>query len=351
MRLDEFDYRLPQQLIAQEPRARRDDSRLLLLDRALPGVTESTFDRLGDYLRPGDLLVLNETRVRAARFSARKATGGRVDILQIDPRRDDPDGATWNCMMTSSQGLRPGARLIIADDLHAELLGNPVEGRVALRFFSPGGPPGPALRRHGRMPLPPYIRRQEGDRRDGLDRERYQTVYAGAVEGAVAAPTAGLHFTRELLQRLEKGGTRVAALTLHVGPGTFQPVRVDDIEGHRVEPEYYVLPPDTAQAVRECRRSGGRVIAVGTTVTRVLEACAADRDEVRPGRGWCDLYIRPGHRFRTVDALLTNLHLPRSSLLILVAAFAGRDRILAAYAEAIRRGFRFYSYGDAMLIQ
>jgi S-adenosylmethionine:tRNA ribosyltransferase-isomerase len=351
MRLEEFDYHLPQQLIAQEPVGRRDASRLLVLDRSSPGLAEATFDRLGDFLRPRDLLVVNETRVRAARFTARKETGGRVDILQIEPDRDDQEGASWKCLITSSRGLRPGARLTIADDLHAEVLHPAVDGRVALRFSTPGGALGPALRRHGRMPLPPYIHRSAEDRRCELDRERYQTVYAGDAEGAIAAPTAGLHFTRELLRKIEKRGIGVAGLTLHVGPGTFLPVRTDDIEQHRVEPEYYVLPLQTGEALLECRRSGGRVIAVGTTVTRVLEACARDDGAVQPGRGWCDLYIRPGHRFRCVDALLTNLHLPRSSLLILVAAFAGRARILEAYDEAIRRGFRFYSYGDAMLIQ
>jgi S-adenosylmethionine:tRNA ribosyltransferase-isomerase len=351
MRLEELDYHLPQELIAQEPVVRRDASRLLILDRATPGLADTTFDRLEDYLRPGDLLVVNETRVRAARFTARKETGGRVDILQIEVDPDDPEGASWNCMITSSRGLRPGARLTIADDLYAEVLGSPAGGRVMLRFSTPEGPLGPALRRRGRMPLPPYIHRAAEDTRSDLDRERYQTVYAGDAEGAVAAPTAGLHFTRDLLHKLEKRGTGVAALTLHIGPGTFLPVRVEEIEQHRIEPEFYILPAKTAEALLECRRGGGRIIAVGTTVTRVLEACAGDDGGVQAGRGWCDLYIRPGHRFRIVDALLTNLHLPRSSLLILVAAFAGRDRILAAYDEAIRRGFRFYSYGDAMLIQ
>lgn len=351
MKLEEFDYKLPSELIAQEPLDRRDASRLLLVDRATPAVSETTFDRLEEYLRPRDLLVVNETRVRAARFSARKETGGRVDILQIEALQDGPEGATWRCMMTSSRGLRTGSRLTIADDLHAELLGSPVEGRAVLRFSTPAGRLEEALRRHGRMPLPPYIRREAGDGHDDVDRERYQTVYAGDAAGAVAAPTAGLHFSTELLHRLKNNGTRIAALTLHVGPGTFLPVRVDDIALHRIEPEFYVLPSTTAEAISECRGGGGRVIAVGTTVTRVLESCAVDARRVQPGSGWCDLYIRPGHRFRCIDALLTNLHLPRSSLLILVAAFAGRDRILAAYDEAVRRGFRFYSYGDAMLIQ
>jgi S-adenosylmethionine:tRNA ribosyltransferase-isomerase len=351
MRLEEFDYQLPQELIAQEPVSRRDASRLLVLDRTTPELSETTFDRLEDYLRPRDLLVVNETRVRAARFSARKKSGGRVEILQIEPEPDDPEGATWKCMMTSSRGLRPGSRLTIADDLHAEILSAPVEGRAVLRFSSPAVRVDEALRKHGRMPLPPYIRRDAGDRRGDIDRDRYQTVYAGEAAGAVAAPTAGLHFTRELLQRLKNQGTRIAALTLHVGPGTFLPVRADDIEQHRIEPEFYLLPPETAEAIRKCREAGGRVIAVGTTVTRVLEACAVEEGGVQPGSGWCDLYIRPGHRFRSVDALLTNLHLPRSSLLILVSAFTGRERILAAYDVAIRREFRFYSYGDAMLIQ
>jgi S-adenosylmethionine:tRNA ribosyltransferase-isomerase len=206
-----------------------------------------------------------------------------------------------------------------------------------------------AIEQHGVMPVPPYIRRDPGDPREALDRERYQTVYAGP-GGSIAAPTAGLHFTEAILDDLAAHGVVIARLVLHVGPGTFQPIRAAEVTAHRIEPEEFRLPPETAAAIASCRARGGRVVAVGTTVTRVLEAQAAEEGTVRAGEGRCDLFIGPGHRFRAVDALLTNFHLPRSSLLVLVAAFAGRERVLAAYREALRRGFRFYSYGDAMLI-
>jgi S-adenosylmethionine:tRNA ribosyltransferase-isomerase len=362
MTIDEFDYHQPQDRIAQEPAARRDAARLMLLDRREAGgtITESTFDRLAEHLRAGDLVVLNDTRVLPARLHARKPTGGRVDILLLPPAPEQvatgaPD---HRAMLSTSQGIHAGVRLDIGDGLEAIVLDDPVQGRARLRFAAPDGSDAGEglLDRRGVMPLPPYIRRAADDPREALDRERYQTVYAAA-GGAIAAPTAGLHFTRALLDLLPGRGIEVTRLTLHVGPGTFQPVRVSAIEDHVVEPEWCRLPRSAAEAIAACRARGGRVVAVGTTVTRVLEARATGaggdertRDGVRPGEGWCDLYIRPGHRFRVVDVLLTNLHLPRSSLLILVAAFAGRERILAAYREAVRRGFRFYSYGDAMLI-
>ena len=351
---DEFDYALPPGRIAQTPAERRDGSRLLILDRAArarPGdLPETTFDRLPERLRAGDLLVLNDARVLPARLEARKTTGGRVDLLLLGR---EPDGA-WSAILSRGRGLRPGDRLALGGGLEAALLTAPEAGRARLAVRREGDAPGAAVdetevRGAARMPLPPYIRRAAGDGREPLDRQRYQTVYA-ARDGAVAAPTAGLHFTERVLAAAQARGVEVARLTLLVGPGTFQPVRAQDIAEHTVEAERYALPTTTAEAVSRCRARGGRVIAVGTTVVRVLEARADDEGGVRPGKGWCDLYIRPGHRFRAVDALLTNLHLPRSSLLILAAAFAGREPLLAAYAEAARRGFRFYSYGDAMLL-
>ena len=350
MRLTEFDYHLPSDLIAQVPADRRDASRLMVLRRDDGKIDECPFARIEDLLRPGDLVVLNDTLVRAGRLVARKTTGGRVELLLVARDAEDPTGSVWCCMASSSKGMRPGARLSIAEDLEAEVLGEVPRGRLRIRFRDGTGDPGAAIRRHGLMPLPPYIERAPDDPRSAVDRERYQTVFARA-EGAIAAPTAGLHFTEPLIDRLVRLGVRFARLTLHVGPGTFQPVRTERIEEHGIEPEEYRLPPETAAECGACHRRGGRVVAVGTTVTRVLESRARDDGTVEPGHGWCDLYITPGHRFRVVDALLTNLHLPRSSLLILVSAFAGRDRILAAYREAIRRRFRFYSYGDAMMIQ
>ena len=349
MRLEEFDYPLPPDRVAQEPAARRDASRLLVLDRKRPDVVETTFASIGEHLAAGDLLVLNDTRVIPARLLGRKVTGGLVELLLVAREAADPEGRTWSCLASTSRGLRTGSRLGIAPGFEAEFLGETGDGRVRVRLHAEGGDIGRAIERHGTIPLPPYIRRDGNDTRDAGDRERYQTVYARA-DGAVAAPTAGLHFTPELLERLRAKGIATAALTLHVGPGTFQPVRVSRIEDHRLLPEEFRLPGETAIAVAACRARGGRVVAVGTTVVRVLEGRARDDGGVEPGEGWCGTYITPGHRFRAVDALLTNFHLPRTSLLILVSAFAGRERILAAYDEAIARGLRFYSYGDAMLI-
>jgi S-adenosylmethionine:tRNA ribosyltransferase-isomerase len=344
----DFDYRLPGDRVAQQPCARREEARLMVLDRAAPGreITEATVAGLGIFLKVGDLLVLNDSRVIPARLRSRKRTGGRVDLLLLEREPGEP---IWRCLASTGKGLRPGTRLLIAPGFEAEFLGEIPEGRVRVRLHAdPDGVEG-AIRRHGVMPLPPYIRREPGDPRDALDRERYQTVYARE-EGSIAAPTAGLHFTETMLEDLARRGIGVAHLTLHVGPGTFQPVRTERVEDHHLQPEACRLPVAAAEAVAACRTRGGRVVAVGTTVTRVLEWCGRDGGPVRPGEGWCDLLITPAHRFRVVDALLTNFHLPRTSLLVLVAAFAGRERILAAYEEAVARGFRFYSYGDAMLI-
>jgi S-adenosylmethionine:tRNA ribosyltransferase-isomerase len=350
-RLEAYDYDLPPGRIAQAPADRRDAARLMVVRREAPAgtVEEARVADLGARLRPGDLLVLNESRVFPARLRARKPTGGRVDLLLVERDPGDPDGRVWRCLASSGRGLRPGARLEIAPGFEAEFAGEAADGRVRVRLHAAGMTVGEAIERHGVMPVPPYIRREPGDPREILDRERYQTVYAGET-GSIAAPTAGLHFTRGLLDSLAARGIDSARLVLHVGPGTFQPIRAPDVSGHRLEPETFRLPESAARAVAACRARGGRVVAVGTTVTRVLEARAGADGAVRPGAGRCDLYIRPGHRFRVVDALLTNFHLPRSTLLVLVAAFAGRERVLAAYREAVARGFRFYSYGDAMLI-
>src|SRR5262245_23854515 len=333
MRLEEFDYRLPPDRVAQVPAARRDASRLLVLDRSAPGVEERPFASIGDCLAAGDLLVLNDTRVIPARLRCRKPTGGLVELLLVTREAGDPEGGAWSCMASTTRGLKPGSRLGIAPGFDAEFLGEAGGGLVRVRLHAEEGDVGRAIERHGSIPLPPYIRRDEADERDALDRERYQTVYARA-DGAIAAPTAGLHFTAELLEGLRARGIDTATLTLHVGPGTFQPVRALRVEEHRLLPEAFRLTEETAAAVAACRARGGRVVAVGTTVVRVLEEQARDDGGVEPGEGWCGTYIIPGHRFRAVDALLTNLHLPRTSLLILVAAFAGRERILAAYEEA-----------------
>ena len=281
--------------------------------------------------------MVNDTRVRAARLFAKKAgTGGRVEVLLIEP-----DGDTWLALANASKPLKPGTELVVdGGDARMTVVERLPEGWIRV-----AGDLERIAEAHGQLPLPPYMERAP----EPADAERYQTIFSRADRlGSVAAPTAGLHFTDGVLAALEAQGVRRTALTLHVGPGTFLPVRSDEVDGHRMHAERFELPPDAAAAIAEARARGGRVVAVGTTVTRVLEAVD---DPTEPTAGSTDLFIRPGYAFRTIDALITNFHLPRSTLLMLVCAFAGRDPVLAAYEEAVRAGYRFYSYGDAMLIQ
>ena len=347
MRVSDFDFDLPADRIAQRPAAERQAARLLVLDRAAGGLGHRTVGALPALLSPGDLLVVNDTRVVPARLLGRRVpSGGGVECLLLSPRGD----GCWDALMHPGQRLRPGARVVFERGgrrLLGEVLARRFHGRRTVRLRTgDGSPVDEAIDRVGHVPLPPYIRR--GD--TPLDAERYQTVYA-AVRGSVAAPTAGLHLTGPLLRELQERGVGVARVTLHVGYGTFAPIRVEQVEAHRVEPEPYHVPADTAAAVRRARAAGRRVVAVGTTTTRTLEsAFRAGGGELRAGRGVSGLYLYPGAAFHVVDGLLTNFHLPRSSLLMLVSAFAGRDRIREAYAEALRAGYRFYSYGDAMLI-
>jgi S-adenosylmethionine:tRNA ribosyltransferase-isomerase len=348
VKLSDFDYDLPERLIAQEPLPRRDASRLLVLDRSSGRIAHRTFADLPALLRAGDLLVLNDTRVVHARLRGAKPTGGRVEVLLLERSGGTDLVPVYRCLMDASKSARPGSRLALGAGLAAIVLARSSHGyEIALE--AEGGDVAETLQRLGGVPLPPYIHRAPFDPRDELDRERYQTVYAEN-PGAVAAPTAGLHFTGGLLDAIAARGVRIARLTLHVGPGTFLPVRSENAEEHVMHSEAYDLPEATARAVEETRRRSGRVVAVGTTVVRTLEANAESDGTVRPGRGRCDLFLRPGHRFLAVDALVTNFHLPRSTLLMLVSAFAGRERVLGAYAEAIREEYRFYSYGDAMFL-
>lgn len=341
MNLDDFDYELPEELIAQEPLAQRDASRLLVLDRKADAVEHRTFRDLLSYLRAGDLLVVNDAKVIPARLLGRKVdTGGKVELVLTMPLAG-ADGATWRCIGQASKPIRQGMKLDF-DGLGAEVLAARGDGAYDVRFDSENLQS--ALERVGRIPLPPYIRREVS----AADRERYQTVFAKN-PGAAAAPTAGFHFTESLLSEIEAAGVRLAKVTLYVGAGTFLPVRTRVVEEHRMHAERYEVSEGAVQAVERAKSEGGRVIAIGTTAARALESAAAD-GKLKAGEGVSELFIYPGYEFRVVDALVTNFHLPKSTLLLLVSALAGWDRIREAYAQAIERRYRFFSYGDAMLI-
>jgi S-adenosylmethionine:tRNA ribosyltransferase-isomerase len=347
--VSDFHYDLPDELVAQSA-APRGTSRLLVLDRATGASTHGSIGDLAAWLRPGDLLAINDTRVFAARLLGHRVpSGGAVECLLIG-RAGDPSTGMWEALVHPGQKLKPGAHVRFegpAGVLMAEILERRFFGRRTIRLWSEsGGEIDGLVDALGHMPLPPYIKR--ADTLD--DRERYQTVYARA-RGSIAAPTAGLHFTTEILDDLQRRGVERAEVTLHVGYGTFKPVRVERVEDHTVDPEHYEIGDGAAQAINRALDEGRRVVAVGTTTTRALEdAARRGGGRVAPGTGSASLFIYPGHEFQVVGGLLTNFHLPASSLLMLVAAFAGRERVLAAYREAVERRYRFYSYGDAMLI-
>ena len=355
MNVADFQFDLPDELVAQEPPAVRGGSRLLVLNRTTGAIEHSTFDRLGKFLQAGDLLVVNDTRVFPARLLGHRVpSGGAVEVLLLGtphashaPAGDSPE---WSALVHPGQKLKPGARVVFEHDgvrLHGEILARHFHGRRSVRLWTEDGSEvAAAIDRIGHIPLPPYIRRD--DRPD--DRDRYQTVYARE-RGSIAAPTAGLHFTPNLLATLDARGVERAAVTLHVGYGTFKPVRAERVENHQVDPETYEVSSATAEALTRARLNGRRIIAVGTTTTRALESLTVAADgSVQPASGDTRLFLHPGHDFKLVSGLVTNFHLPASSLLMLVAAFAGLDHVMAAYREAVRHGYRFYSYGDAMLI-
>jgi S-adenosylmethionine:tRNA ribosyltransferase-isomerase len=348
MNVSDFDFELPEALIAQDPPEVRGGSRLLVLPRASGGPEHAeTFSQVQDYLRAGDLLVVNNTKVFPARlFGRRCPSGGAVECLLV---RSLGDGQ-WDALMHPGQKLKPGTQVVFEDGvarLNGEVLAQHFHGRRTIRLWTdPGVDPAELIDRLGHIPLPPYIKREDRP----ADRERYQTVYARE-RGSIAAPTAGLHFTNALLSDLAARGIERAELTLHVGYGTFKPIRTTDLDDHVVDPETFTVSPEAAAALTRARHAGRRIIAVGTTTVRALESLVVAADgRVEPSRGEARLFIRPGHEFRLVNGMITNFHLPRSSLLVLVAAFAGRERVLDAYRDAVARGYRFYSYGDAMLI-
>ncbi|MBV9209187.1 MAG: tRNA preQ1(34) S-adenosylmethionine ribosyltransferase-isomerase QueA [Acidobacteria bacterium] len=346
MFISEFDYELPEELIAQHPLERRDASRMLVLNRTTQEFQDSRFAEFPSHVRAGDVVAVNNTRVFPARLHGRREpSGGRVELFLIREK----ERGVWETLARPARRLGAGAKISFGGGrMQAEVLEEQADGRRTVRFACAEGDSfEAALEEFGETPLPPYIKRDaEGE---DEDRERYQTVYARE-RGAIAAPTAGLHFTPAVMNEIRARGARVVELTLHVGYGTFEPVRVEDLSQHKVAPEHYEISAEAARQLNEARQSGGRIIVIGTTTTRALESAADEEGRIKDGAGLAALTITPGYKFKAVDALLTNFHLPRSSLLALVAAFAGYDFTLAAYSHAVRARYRFYSYGDCMLI-
>jgi S-adenosylmethionine:tRNA ribosyltransferase-isomerase len=351
-RLDDYDYELPEALIAQQPAGCRDEARLLALDRATGRISHHRFTDICSFLAPGDALVVNDTAVVPCRLIGKKLTGGRVELLIINYAEGvamggAPNRLRFQCLLKAAKRPLPGAVLDFGPALRAEVVAFE-EGVFTVDFHFEGRFEDLLMDR-GKTPLPPYIRRPEGGRSPFDDACAYQTVYA-CERGAAAAPTAGLHFSTALLEKIRRHGVQVIHITLHVGYGTFVPVRVSDIREHRMHSETYHIGPDAADTINRTKAAGGRVVGVGTTSVRTLEYATDATGRLHPGRGRCDLFIYPGYRFKMVDAMITNFHLPRSTLLMLVSAFAGRRNVLSAYAEAVRRQYRFFSYGDAMVI-
>jgi S-adenosylmethionine:tRNA ribosyltransferase-isomerase len=340
MHLSDFNYTLPKELIAQHPVSERQKCRLMALDRAKRSIEHKSFEDVLGILKKGDLLVLNDTKVIPARLFGKRKTGGKVELFLLEKKNP-----TCEALVRPSMRIDEGEKITLESGDEVEVLGRGAMGRF-VRFARPID----EILRSGHVPLPPYIGRLDVAR----DKEDYQTVYA-AKEGATASPTAGLHFTRELLDRVAGNGVRVTFVTLHTNYGTFAPVKEEEVEKHRMHSEYFELPADTIEAVRETKCRGSRVFAVGTTSARVLENCAVELGAGRKGRGsrvegYTDLFIYPGYKFKIVDCLITNFHLPKSTLLLLVSAFAGREFILEAYRKAVEAKYRFFSYGDAMVI-
>ena len=339
MKKTDFAYDLPQELIAQTPLEQRDASRLMCLDKSTGAIRHSQFRDFPDLLREGDCLVMNDSRVIPARLFGTRPTGGSVEVVLLR----DLGGDEWECLTRPGRKTPPGTDISFGDgELTARVIRAETDGNKILRFRYTGIFL-EILEKLGQMPLPPYIKEKLEDK------ERYQTVYARD-PGSAAAPTAGLHFTDELLSGIRERGVTLCCVTLHVGLGTFRPVKEDNIEDHRMHSEYCIVPEDTARAVNETRANGGRIVAVGTTSCRTIESFSDSSGILQPGNGWTDIFIYPGYRFRAVDALITNFHLPESTLIMLVAALAGRENVLRAYREAVAERYRFFSFGDAMFV-
>ena len=340
MKTKDFDYALPEELIAQTPIERRDASRLLCLNKVTGEFSHHHFYELPDFLKPGDCMILNNSRVLPARLLGKRLPGGGAcEVLLLIDRGEQ----TWECIVRPGKHLRAGAQMSFGDgELTAEVT-HVLEGGNRMVRFSYEGIFLEVLEHLGKMPLPPYIREEL------QDRERYQTVYS-KVNGSAAAPTAGLHFTPELLGRIQEKGVKLGYVTLHVGLGTFRPVKEEDITDHDMHSEYCVIPQETADLINETRANGGRVICVGTTSCRTIESWAKENGHMEASAGWTDIFIYPGYKFKVMDALVTNFHLPQSTLIMLVSALAGREHVLAAYEEAVRERYRFFSFGDAMFI-
>lgn len=340
MKTSDFYYDLPQELIAQTPLERRDGSRLMVLDKKTGATAHRHFYDIPTLLRPGDCLVLNDSRVLPARLLGhREPTGGAVEVLLLTDRGDK----VWECLVRPGKKVRPGARLSFGDGLLTAEVVETLEGGNRLIRFDYDGIFLEILERLGKMPLPPYIKEELSDP------ERYQTVYSKEV-GSAAAPTAGLHFTRELLEQIQTMGVNLSYVTLHVGLGTFRPVKEEEITDHEMHAEYCAISRETADLINRTKKNGGRIICVGTTSCRTIESWAAEDGTLREAAGWTSIYIYPGYRFKVLDGLITNFHLPESTLVMLVSALAGREHILAAYEEAVREKYRFFSFGDAMFI-
>ncbi len=344
MQLSDFDFNLPPELIAKSPAEKRTDSRMMILNRQHAAIRHDRFRSIVENLMPGDLLVMNDTRVIPARLFGKKETGGKVEVFLTE--QFGSDAKEWECLTKSSRAVKVGTKLLFAEGLIGEILTGAAPPKSRIRFNCDGNV-AEILDRIGHIPLPPYIDRDD----TAMDRERYQTVFARN-DGALAAPTAGLHFSDEIIEKLASGGIEVRYITLHVGIGTFLPVRVENVLEHQMHEERYYVDPETAAAINNAKQQGRRIVAVGTTVARTLESVSNETTgQITSGGGKTGIFIYPGYTFRVVDVLLTNFHLPQSTLLMLVSAFAGRDFVLDAYRQAIEEKYRFYSYGDCMLIQ